>query len=97
MLADLVRTDRHNHRRAVANSDMLEAIKVLARSHHHRIWTRQRPGGTPGGGCAPGYHPCVPPYPPDIDCGDVNGPIRVMGDDPHGLDGDGDSSSGDAC
>ncbi|MGI8876115.1 MAG: HNH endonuclease family protein [Egibacteraceae bacterium] len=44
----------------------------------------------PGGGCASGYDPCVPPYPPDLDCGDVDGPITVTGDDPHGLDGDGD-------
>lgn len=42
LLADLVRTDRHNHRRAVADSDLLEAIKVLTRSHQHLIWTRQR-------------------------------------------------------
>jgi hypothetical protein len=45
-------------------------------------------------GCAPGYDPCLPPYPPDVDCADVNGPIRVTGSDPHGLDGDGD---GVAC
>lgn len=48
----------------------------------------------PGGGCAPGYSPCIPPYPPDVDCGDVNGPIYVTGPDPHGLDADGD---GIAC
>ncbi len=47
-----------------------------------------------GGACAPGYSPCVPPYPPDADCADVNGPIRVTGSDPHGLDADGD---GIAC
>lgn len=47
-----------------------------------------------GGNCAPGYSPCIPPYPPDLDCSDVNGPITVTGDDPHGLDGDGD---GIAC
>jgi endonuclease YncB( thermonuclease family) len=47
-----------------------------------------------GGACAPGYSPCVPPYPPDVDCADVNGPIMVTGSDPHGLDGDGD---GVAC
>jgi micrococcal nuclease len=40
--------------------------------------------------CAPGYDPCVPPPPPDLDCGDVNGPIRVSGEDPHRLDGDDD-------
>lgn len=47
-----------------------------------------------GGGdtttCAPGYSPCVPPPPPDLDCSDLDGPIRVTGSDPHHLDGDGD-------
>ena len=52
----------------------------------------QRPPS--GGSCAPGYPPCVPPYPPDVDCANVNGPIRVTGSDPHGLDADGD---GVAC
>lgn len=40
--------------------------------------------------CEPGYDPCVPPYPPDVDCADVGGPITVTGSDPHGLDADGD-------
>lgn len=44
--------------------------------------------------CEPGYDPCVPPYPPDVDCPDVDGPIQVTGEDPHGLDRDGD---GTAC
>jgi micrococcal nuclease len=47
-----------------------------------------------GSRCPPGYGPCVPPYPPDVDCADVDGPITVTGDDPHGLDGDYD---GIAC
>jgi len=47
-----------------------------------------------GGNCASGYDPCVPPYPPDVDCADVNGPIYVSGSDPHGLDADND---GVAC
>lgn len=42
LLADIVRTDRHNHRLAVADSELLEAIKVLARAHQNLIWTRQR-------------------------------------------------------
>ena len=42
MLADLVRTDRHNHRRIAADSDLAEAIKVLARGHQSAIWSRQR-------------------------------------------------------
>ena len=44
--------------------------------------------------CAAGYAPCVPPGPGDLDCPDVDGPIRVTGSDPHGLDADGD---GVAC
>jgi micrococcal nuclease len=46
----------------------------------------------PSGGndCAAGYDPCVPPPPPDLDCGDLNGPYQVTGSDPHRLDGDGD-------
>lgn len=52
-------------------------------------------GGSGGGGaCAPGYDPCIPPYPPDVNCPDVDGPIYVTGSDPHGLDADGD---GVAC
>jgi endonuclease YncB( thermonuclease family) len=46
------------------------------------------------GNCAPGYNPCVPHFPPDLDCADVDGPITVTGSDPHGLDGEGD---GVAC
>jgi hypothetical protein len=45
-------------------------------------------GGTTN--CAPGYSPCVPPPPPDLDCSDLDGPIKVTGSDPHNLDGDGD-------
>ena len=48
------------------------------------------PQGGGGAGCEPGYSPCVPPYPPDLDCADVGGPIAVTGSDPHGLDADGD-------
>ena len=42
MLADLVRTDRHNHRPVAADSTLAEALKVLARSHQNLIWERQR-------------------------------------------------------
>lgn len=52
------------------------------------------PQPPPANSCAPGYDPCVPAYPPDVDCPDVNGPILVTGSDPHGLDRDGD---GIAC
>jgi transposase len=40
LLADLVRTDRHNHRPIAGDSPEAEAIKVLARAHQNLIWTR---------------------------------------------------------
>lgn len=47
-------------------------------------------GGGGGGNCDPNYSGCVPPYPPDVDCAQVDGPVQVVGSDPHGLDGNGD-------
>ena len=38
LLADLVRTDRHNHRQIAGDSPGAEAIKVLARTHQSLIW-----------------------------------------------------------
>jgi transposase len=42
LLADLVRTDRHNHRPVAGDSLDAEAIKVLARAHQSLIWARTR-------------------------------------------------------
>jgi transposase len=42
VLADLVRTDRHNHRPVAGDSELAEAVKVLARTHQSLVWTRQR-------------------------------------------------------
>ena len=42
LLADLVRTDPHNHRPIAGDSPDAEAIKVLARAHQNLIWTRTR-------------------------------------------------------
>jgi len=42
VLADLVRTDRHNHRPVAGDSELVEAVKVLARTHQSLVWTRQR-------------------------------------------------------
>ena len=42
VLADLVRTDRHNHRPVAGDSELAEAVKVLARAHQSLVWTRQR-------------------------------------------------------
>lgn len=42
VLADLVRTDRHNHRPIAGDTAEAEAIKVLARGHQNLIWARTR-------------------------------------------------------
>lgn len=42
VLAELARTDAHNHRPIAGDSDTAEAVKVLARAHQSLIWTRQR-------------------------------------------------------
>lgn len=42
VLADMVRTDRHLHRRVAGDSDQVEAIKLVARAHQNAIWSRRR-------------------------------------------------------
>ncbi len=42
VLADLVRTDRHNHRRVAGDSPRAEGIKIMARTHQNLIWARVR-------------------------------------------------------
>ncbi|MFQ5524606.1 MAG: IS110 family transposase [Acidimicrobiia bacterium] len=42
VLADLVRTDRHNHREIAGDTPQAEAVKVLARAHQSLIWARTR-------------------------------------------------------
>jgi hypothetical protein len=39
--ADLVATDRHNHRQVGRDSEHAPPIKILARSHPNLIWARQ--------------------------------------------------------
>jgi transposase len=42
MLAELVRTDRHNHRPVAGDSDAAQGVTVLARAHQNLIWDRTR-------------------------------------------------------
>jgi hypothetical protein len=45
-----------------------------------------------GSGCEPGYSPCLPRV-ADLNCSDIpdsKKPVRVTGNDPYGLDRDGD-------
>ena len=46
----------------------------------------------PGPGCDPSYPTrCIPPPPPDLDCGDISHRnFAVRSPDPHGFDGDND-------
>jgi hypothetical protein len=41
-------------------------------------------------GCDPNYTPCIPVYPPDLNCPDIGMTVQVIGSDPHGLDRDKD-------
>lgn len=42
VLADMVRTDAHQHHPVAADSELAEAIKLVARSHQSAIWSRRR-------------------------------------------------------
>ena len=42
VLADLVRTDRQNHRAVAGDSALVNGVQVLARTHQNVIWSRQR-------------------------------------------------------
>jgi transposase len=42
VLADLVRTDRHNHREVSGDTEAVEGVKIIARAHQNAIWGRQR-------------------------------------------------------
>jgi endonuclease YncB( thermonuclease family) len=76
----------------------LLAAERAAKSARRGLWGACRRETAPVPlvpGCDPNYAgACVPPYPPDIDCDylrDRNlAPVRVVGSDPHRLDGDGD-------
>ena len=41
-LADMVRTDRHQLRPVAGDSELAEAVKVVARAHKTLIWERTR-------------------------------------------------------
>lgn len=38
-IAELARTDGHNHRPIAGNSELAGALKVLARAHRSLVWT----------------------------------------------------------
>jgi len=42
VLADLVRTDRQRHRQVAGDTELAEAVKILARAHQRLVWARGR-------------------------------------------------------
>jgi micrococcal nuclease len=80
---------------------LLEAERA-AKSARRGVWgascgspSEPVPLVPPTGSCDPNYAgACVPVYPPDVDCPELRAqglaPVRVVGSDPHRLDGDGD-------
>ncbi|MDQ4052250.1 MAG: thermonuclease family protein [Actinomycetota bacterium] len=89
---------------AIARYDSRDGYDHHPRQRRYVTTDRSTPNATcapapvplaevPSSSCASGYSPCIPAYPPDLDCADT-GPVTVSGSDPHGLDADGD---GVAC
>lgn len=67
--------------------------RLAAYRRAERLGARRAPCVAPRAtGCDPSYPDvCIPPPPPDLDCGEVrHSGFRVVGVDPHGFDGDRD-------
>jgi micrococcal nuclease len=99
----LTRRARSSYRAAKARAAERAAARRLVAEQRRQAAAQQRreqqadaqaPPEPSGGNCDPNYSGCVPPYPPDVNCPEVNGPVDVLGSDPHGLDRDND---GVAC
>ncbi|MBX5476188.1 MAG: thermonuclease family protein [Clostridia bacterium] len=78
---------------------LTDAVSSTSRTSRATSGSTSRPAAGSAGGaqrCDPNYAgACVPPYPPDVDCGDLSARgFKVVGQDVHRLDGDHD---GIAC
>jgi hypothetical protein len=76
VLADVVRTDRHNHREAAGDSEGADAIKVLARAHQSAIWSRQREKNALRNALKDYYPGALTAFGTDLDDGDA---VEVLG------------------
>lgn len=100
----LTRQARSSYRAAKARAaERARARRVAVEQRRQAAEQRRReqqaaaqapPEPSAGNSCDPNYSGCVPPYPPDVNCPQVDGPVQVLGSDPHGLDRDND---GIAC
>lgn len=83
------RAERKAHER---NAGLWNQCDWAATQHPPSLPSPSRP--TAATSCDPNYSGCVPVHPPDVDCNQIDGPVTVLGADPHHLDGNGD---GHAC
>ena len=77
----------------VAHADEFVALQREAREANRGLWGGcERESAAPASGCDASYPDvCIPPAPPDLDCGDIAPRrFRVVGADPHRFDGEGD-------
>ena len=77
----------------VKYADKFRELERSAKENNKGLWA-EKPAAKAepkqDGKCEDGYSPCVPKYPPDLNCSDIGKQVEVTGDDPHGLDRDGD-------
>jgi micrococcal nuclease len=80
----------------VAHADEFVELQRDARDAQRGLWGKcgsptPAPAGSGAGDCDPSYpDACIPPPPPDLDCGDVSERFfAVEGSDPHLFDADG--------
>ncbi len=77
----------------VKYADKFRELERWAKENNKGLWA-EKPAAKaekkPDSGCEAGYSPCVPKYPPDLNCADIGQKVEVTGSDPHGLDRDGD-------
>ena len=79
VLADLVRTDRHNHREVAGDSDEAAAVRILARAHQQFIWDRTRQTSRLRNGLRE-YFPAALEAFPDLAHGDAVGVLATAPD-----------------
>ena len=77
VLADLVRTDRHNHRLVAGDTEGVEAIWVLARAHQSAIWSRQRQLNSLRSALRAFYPAALEAFGTDLACGDALAVLRL--------------------
>jgi transposase/transposase IS116/IS110/IS902 family protein len=77
VLADVVRTDRHNHREAKGDSDGVDALKVIARAHQSAIWSRQREKNALRNALVNYYPGALRAFGTDLDSGDALEVLKV--------------------